>query len=141
MDALIGDRFLSLENFQAAWLRVARNKGCAGVDGETIAAFANRGDETLALLIRQIRAGTYVPLPLRQLWVPKKDGTWRGLAVPTVRDRVVQQALLNILHQVMEPQFEDASFAYRPGRSHLAAVRQVRYGSSRVMTICWMLMW
>jgi CRISP-associated protein Cas1 len=108
--------FLSLENFQAAWLRVARNKGCAGVDGETIAAFANRADETLVLLIRQIRAGTYVPLPLRQLWVPKKDGTWRGLAVPTVRDRVVQQALLNILHQVMEPQFEEASFAYRPGR-------------------------
>ena len=79
------------------------------------------------MLIRQIQAGSYVPLPLRQLWVPKKDGSWRGLAVPTVRDRIVQQALLNVLHPVMEPQFEDASFAYRPGRSPRAAVRQVQH--------------
>jgi CRISP-associated protein Cas1 len=98
-----------------------------GVDGETIAAFGERADDKLALLIRQIQTGNYIPLPLRQLWVPKKDGTWRGLAVPTVRDRIVQQALLNVLHEVFEPQFEDCSFAYRPGRSHLAAVRQVRY--------------
>lgn len=118
--------FLSVENFQAAWERVAANKGCAGVDGETIAIFAESTEQKLATLIRQIESGNYIPLPLRQLWVPKKDGTWRGLAVPTVRDRIVQQALLNVLHPLLEPQFEDCSFAYRPGRSHLAAVRQVR---------------
>jgi CRISP-associated protein Cas1 len=127
MDAAIAANFLNLENFQVAWQRVARNRGCAGVDGETIAAFSDHVDHKLALLIRQIQAGSYVPLPLRQLWVPKKDGSWRGLAVPTVRDRIVQQALLNVLHPVMEPQFEEASFAYRPGRSHLAAVRQVQH--------------
>ena len=119
--------FLRLENFQAAWLRVAKNKGCAGVDGETIAQFSKHADQSLMRLVRQIEQGTYQPLPLRQLWVPKKDGTWRSLAVPTVRDRIVQQALLNVLHPMMEPQFEDCSFAYRPRRSHLMAVRQVNH--------------
>lgn len=117
--------FLNLENFQLAWQKIAKNRGCAGVDGETIAHFAARAEENLGRLIRQIMAGTYQPLPLRQLWIPKKDGTWRGLAVPTVRDRIVQQALLNVLHPILEPQFEDCSFAYRPGRSHLMAARQV----------------
>ena len=117
--------FLSLENFSAAWQRVAANKGCAGVDGETIAAFKENAEQKLATLVRQIHSGNYVPLPLRQFWIPKKDQTWRGLAVPTVRDRIVQQALLNVLHPLLEPHFEACSFAYRPGRSHLAAVRQV----------------
>lgn len=124
MDAQIA-AFLSFENFQAAWKRVAANKGCAGVDGETVSAFAEFAEQKLATLIRQIESGNYIPLPLRQLWIPKKDGTWRGLAVPTVRDRIVQQALLNVLHPLLEPHFEECSFAYRPGRSHLAAVRQV----------------
>lgn len=117
--------FLNLENFLMAWQKVARNKGCAGVDGETVAHFAARSEENLGKLMRQIMAGTYQPLPLRQLWIPKKDGTWRGLAVPTVRDRIVQQALLNVLHPILEPQFESCSFAYRPGRSHLMAANQV----------------
>lgn len=115
MDAQIA-AFLSIENFQSAWKRVAANKGCAGVDGETISAFTGFADQKLATLIRQIESGSYVPLPLRQLWIPKKDGTWRGLAVPTVRDRIVQQALLNVLHPLLEPHFEACSFAYRPGR-------------------------
>ena len=117
--------FLNLENFRLAWRRVAKNKGCAGVDGETVAQFAYQADEKLAALTRQIMAGTYRPFPLRQLWIPKKDGGWRGLAVPTVRDRIVQQALLNVLHPLLEPQFETCSFAYRPGRSHLMAAQQV----------------
>jgi CRISP-associated protein Cas1 len=119
--------FLQLENFQLAWQRVAENKGCAGVDGETIAHIIPRADKVLATLIRQIHMGEYRSLPLRQFWIPKKDGTWRGLGVSTVRDRIVQQALLNVLHPILEPQFEDCSFAYRPGRSHLMAVRQVDY--------------
>jgi CRISP-associated protein Cas1 len=119
--------FLQLDNFRLAWRQVSKNKGCAGVDGETIAHIIPKADEVLATLIRQISTGSYRPLPLRQFWIPKKDGTWRGLAVPTVRDRIVQQALLNVLHPILEPQFEDCSFAYRPGRSHLMAVQQVDY--------------
>lgn len=121
----LAEQFLSADNFQVAWEKVADNQGCAGVDGETIAHFGQRAEENLHRLRQAVANGTYTPLPLRQLLIPKKDKSWRELAVPTVRDRIVQQALLNILHGVFEPQFEPSSFAYRPGRSHLMAVRQV----------------
>ena len=118
-------------NFHLAWKKVAANRGCAGVDGETIAHFAEHTDRTLNSLYKAVATGTYRPLPLRQILIPKKDGGWRKLAIPTVRDRIVQQALLNILHPILEPQFEPCSFAYRPGRSHLLAVRQVEQWRDR----------
>jgi CRISP-associated protein Cas1 len=126
-------RFLDRGNFHDAWKRVAANRGCAGVDGETIAHFSQSSEHYLEALRLSVARETYRPLPLRQIWIPKRnrqqttDGKteWRELRVPTVRDRIVQQALLNILHPVLEPQFEPCSFAYRPGRSHLMAVRQV----------------
>ncbi|MGG6285624.1 group II intron reverse transcriptase/maturase [Leptolyngbya sp. AN03gr2] len=126
--------FLSLENFWCAWDKVRANHGCAGVDGETVEAFERNADRNLTTLRRQLENGTYQPMPLRSLKIPKKPRPklgellrieWRELAVPTVRDRIVQQALLNLLHPILEPQFEDSSFAYRPGRSHKSAVRQV----------------
>jgi CRISP-associated protein Cas1 len=126
--------FLSAENFWRAWDKVRSNNGCAGVDGETVAAFERHADRHLATLRCQLQNGTYQPMPLRSLRVPKQSKPklgelpkteWRGLAVPTVRDRIVQQALLNLLHPILEPQFEDSSFAYRPGRSYKGAVRQV----------------
>ncbi|NEP19940.1 MAG: CRISPR-associated endonuclease Cas1, partial [Leptolyngbya sp. SIO4C1] len=120
-------RFLAPENFELAWDKVAANRGCAGVDRETIAAFGRRKHTALPHLRRAVANGTYRPLPLRQLFIPKAKGGWRELNIPTVRDRIVQQALLQVLHPVMEPQFEPASFAYRPGRSHLMAVRQVAH--------------
>jgi CRISPR-associated protein Cas1 len=118
-------RFLTHQNFQLAWDKVAANQGCAGVDGETIEHFAQNKDRYIAELIAALSAKRYRPMPLRQMFIPKKQGGWRELHVPTVRDRLVQQALLNILHPIFEPQFEPCSFAYRPGRSHLAAVRRV----------------
>ena len=118
-------QFLNFANFRAAWEKVATNQGCAGVDGETIAQFGQSLERNLARLHQRVMEGSYRPMPLRHLIVPKRKGGWRNLGVPTVRDRIVQQALLQVLHPVMEPQFEDCSFAYRPGRSHLAAVRQV----------------
>ena len=116
-------RFISSENYDQAWRRVATNNGCAGVDGQTISMFAQNKDRNLRHLRQAVVEGTYRPLPLRQLFIPKKQG-WRELGVPTVRDRIVQQALLNVLHPVMEPEFEACSFAYRPGRSHKMAVQQ-----------------
>jgi len=123
--------FLHLANFDLAWDRVAENQGCAGVDGETIPAFAQHKDRYLRQLRRQVDQGTYQPLPLRQRFIPKKGGGWRELGVPTVRDRIVQQALLQVLHPVMEAEFEPNSFAYRPGRSHRLAVEQVAHWGSR----------
>lgn len=119
------EQFLSSTNFQLAWEQVASNQGCAGVDGETISHFAQQEQTYLQYLREALQKGTYRPLPLRQLFIPKSDGGWRNLAVPTVRDRVIQQALLQVLHPVMERGFSSSSFAYRPGRGHHQAVRQV----------------
>jgi CRISP-associated protein Cas1 len=119
--------FLSLENWQAAWQHIKANNGTAGVDGETIAHFQHHAGTYIPQLIKAVQENTYIPLPLRQIFIPKKDHSWRTLGIPTVRDRLVQQALLNILHPALEPEFSDASFAYRPGRSHLMAVRQVSH--------------
>ncbi|MFE4108589.1 CRISPR-associated endonuclease Cas1 [Almyronema epifaneia] len=125
------DRFLEPINFELAWDKVATNQGCAGVDGETIADFGRRKQKALSSLRRAVATGKYRPMPLRQLFVPKKTAGWRELGVPTVRDRIVQQALLQVLYPVMEAEFEPASFAYRPGRSHLMAVEQVAYWGRR----------
>ncbi|MEM8613099.1 MAG: CRISPR-associated endonuclease Cas1, partial [Cyanobacteria bacterium P01_H01_bin.105] len=108
-------RFLSAENFEQAWDKVATNLGCAGVDRETIAEFGAHKQTALSRLRRSVIDGIYKPLPLRQLFVPKSSGGWRELNIPAVRDRIVQQALLQVLHPVIEPQFDPASFAYRPG--------------------------
>ena len=121
----------SFVSLKAAWEKVRSNQGCAGVDGETIAHFADQAEPFLHQLERDLVAGSYHPLPLRQFSIPKKDGGWRVLGVPAVRDRIVQQALLNALHPVLESQFEDCSFAYRPGRSHKTAVQQVGYWRDR----------
>lgn len=118
-------QFLNPINFQLAWEKVAANQGCAGVDRQTVAQFGQQVERRLLKLVQQVAQGTYRPLPLRQISIPKKSGGWRMLRVPTVRDRVVQQALLNVLHPVLDPQFEPVSFAYRPGRSHQLAVQQV----------------
>lgn len=132
--------FVSAENFGQAWEKVRRNNGCAGVDGETIAAFERHAVDQLERLRRSLQNGTYQPMPLRSLQIPKKTRPqpgelpkmeWRRLAVPTVRDRIVQQALLNLLHPILEPQFEESSFAYRPGRSYEGAVRQVEQWRNR----------
>ena len=117
--------FLDATNFRRAWEKVAANQGCAGVDGETIGQFARRAERSLVALRKSVASGRYRPLPLRQIFLPKKTGGWRILGVPTVRDRIVQQALLNVLHPLLEPEFERCSFAYRPGRSHRMAVDQV----------------
>jgi CRISPR-associated protein Cas1 len=125
------EKFLSPENFQLAWEKVAAKNGCAGVDRESVAHFAKNSEAYLSQLRRSLASGYYHPMPLRQLFIPKKAGGWRELGVPTVRDRIVQNALLNILHPLLEPQFEACSFAYRPGRSHLSAVRQIAHWRDR----------
>lgn len=120
-------QFLSPANFEAAWQKIYRKHSSAGVDGETVDRLATHSDEVLAQLLNAVKRGTYHPLPLKPFSIPKPEDGWRHLAVPTVRDRIVQQALLTVLHQILEPQFEGSSFAYRPGRSYLGAVRQVKY--------------
>ncbi|MGB3401187.1 MAG: group II intron reverse transcriptase/maturase [Microcoleaceae cyanobacterium] len=119
------EQFLSSENFQRAYEKVALKKGCAGSDDETLENFSQNLTLNLAQLRQQVASATYQPLPCRQIFIPKRQEKWRELRIPTVRDRIVQQALLNILAPIAESQFSKVSFAYRPNRSYLDAVQEV----------------
>jgi len=119
------DEFLKLENFQRAWEKVAENRGCAGADGESIDRFARNQTINIYQLRDAVANTTYQPFPCKQVIIPKRNGTQRELKIPTVRDRITQQALLNILYPLMEEKFLSASFAYRPNLSYINAVEKV----------------
>lgn len=121
----IADRFLSLENFQRAWEKVAGNGGSAGVDGESIDRFARNQTFNIYQLRDAVANVTYQPFPCKQVIIPKKNGSQRELKIPTVRDRIVQQALLNVLYPLIDRKFSPASFAYRPKLSYINAVEKV----------------
>ena len=121
----IASRFLDINNFQRAWEKVADNRGCAGVDGETIDSFARNQTVNIYQLLNAVANSTYQPLPCKQVIIPKKNGTKRELKIPTVRDRIVQQALLNVLYLLMEEKFSPVSFAYRPNLSYINAVEKI----------------
>ncbi|TVR81413.1 MAG: CRISPR-associated endonuclease Cas1 [Rhodospirillales bacterium] len=108
-----------------AWSRVRGNKGAPGGDGETIAAFAARAGARLERLRQELLSGSYRPGPYRSLLIAKPGGGERRLSIPCVVDRVAQAATALVLGEVLEPEFDDASYGYRPGRSVAMAVRRV----------------
>lgn len=116
---------MTMKNLANAWEAVADNKGAPGVDGVTIERFARRWQENLVKLRAAVLANTYRPRPLKRFTIPKADGSPRLMGNPTVADKVVQRAVLNILDDIYEPQFLDCSFAYRPGRSVPLAVERL----------------
>jgi RNA-directed DNA polymerase len=121
------DKVYKRKNLEIAWERVRANQGAGGIDGESIAAFGERCEERLAQLHEELRTGSYRPSPVRQQRIPKagKPDEWRMLGIPTVYDRVCQQALLNRLEPIFEPVFDDANFGYRRGRSTKDALRKI----------------
>ncbi|MGI0481107.1 reverse transcriptase domain-containing protein [Geminocystis sp. CENA526] len=121
------NQFLAFHNFENAWQKVEKNKGCAGIDGETIEKFALQQKTNLLQLRDEVANNTYQPSPYQQILIPKNHDSWRELRIPTVRDRIVQQALLNILNPLIEKHFSDSSFAYRPNISYLDAVKKVAH--------------
>ncbi len=119
-------------NLAAAWAKVRANAGAAGVDGQSIAAFAADEEHQLASLRqRLLSAERYVPPPVRRVQIPKPDGRMRPLGIPTVADRVVQQATVAVIGPFFEERFLACSFGYRPGRSAHQAVGWVREAISR----------
>lgn len=102
------------------------NRGAAGGDGVTIKAFARRLDSELAGLVRAVAEGRYCPGPLRRVGIPKRDGGTRELAIPCVRDRVLQSAMLLVLQPALERRQSSASFGYRPARGVAEALEAVR---------------
>jgi RNA-directed DNA polymerase len=118
----------SRENLEAAWKRVRRNKGSPGVDGMTIDAAKDYLREQWPNIRSQLLGGAYQPLPVKRVEIPKPDGGVRKLGVPCVVDRLIQQALLQVLQKRWDPTFSEHSYGFRPGRSaHHAVAQAQRY--------------
>jgi len=121
------DKVYQRKNLEMAWEKVKANRGSGGVDGQNLEAFAAQLDQQLDRLQSELKDNTYQPQPVRQVQIPKagKPGEFRMLGVPTIFDRVCQQALLNRLEPIFEPVFDEANFGYRRGRSTKDAMRKV----------------
>ncbi len=113
---------LARENMQQAWKRVRSNKGAAGVDGLNIDETAERLRTKWPSIREQLVHGTYRPQPVRRVTIPKPDGGERELGIPTVTDRLIQQALLQVLQPLLDPTFSQHSYGFRPRRSAQEAV-------------------
>lgn len=110
-----------------AFRAVKRNRGAAGVDKVSIQMFAANLEENLAALMRDLKTGTFRPLPLRRVYIPKGPGSkkLRPLGIPVVRDRVAQEVVRRLLAPIFEPQFHDASFGFIKGRNCHQAIKRV----------------
>jgi RNA-directed DNA polymerase len=119
------DKVIRPTTLDAAWRKVARNKGAAGVDGQSIERFASQEERYLHELHDQLKTGTYRPNPVKRVEIPKGDGRTRPLGIPTVKDRIVQTALKMAIEPIFETQFRPGSYGFRPGRSCKDALREV----------------
>jgi RNA-directed DNA polymerase len=110
-----------------AFLAVKRNRGAAGVDKVSVRMFAVNLEENLAALMRELKTGTFRPLPLRRVYIPKGPGSTklRPLGIPVVRDRVAQEVIRRLLAPIFEPRFHDHSYGFIPGRNCHQAIERV----------------
>ncbi len=116
------------ENLQSAWRRVRRNQGSAGVDGMTIDDAKDYLREHWPSIRSQLLDGTYQPKPVKRVEIPKPDGGVRKLGIPCVVDRLIQQAVLQVLQEQWDATFSEHSYGFRPGRSaHQAVAQAQRY--------------
>lgn len=119
------DKVYAPRNLEAAWAKVRANKGCAGVDRKSVEHFEQHAERYLLGLHEMLEEDRYSPHAILRVWIPKPDGRKRPLGIPTVADRVVQQAVLNVLGPIFERKFLAASHGFRPGRSTHTALRQM----------------
>jgi group II intron reverse transcriptase/maturase len=124
---------------QRAWKCVKANKGAAGIDGLDITQTKEHLKHAWPTIRKQLMDGTYRPMPVRRVGIPKPDGSERELGIPTVTDRLIQQALLQVLQPLIDPTFSEHSHGFRPGRrAHdavLAAQRYVQEGYRVVVDV------
>lgn len=120
------EQILSRENLQAAIKKVEANKGAAGVDGVTIRQLREYVQKHWPEIKLKLQKGTYKPSPVRKVEIPKPEGGVRALGIPTVIDRFIQQATLQVLTPLFDPGFSPHSYGFRPGKRGHDAVRQAR---------------
>ena len=127
-DNTLLENMLSDENIMEAYKQVKRNKGAPGVDGMTIDELKGYLDENLEIIKEQIRTRKYKPSPVRRVEIPKENGGVRNLGVPTIIDRLIQQAIVQVLTPIYEPLFSDSSYGFRPNRCcEMAIIKALEY--------------
>ena len=119
------DKVFAPKTLALAWAKVRANRGAAGVDGQSIERFAAKADLYLSELSAALREGTYRPQPVKRVDIPKGDGRTRPLGIPTVKDRIVQQAVRLVIEPIFEHGFASGSYGFRPGRGCHDALREV----------------
>jgi len=120
------ERILSRENMRRAWKRVKANKGAAGIDQMSVADFPAFARKEWERIRESLLDGTYQPLPVKRVEIPKATGGTRPLGIPTVTDRLIQQSIYQCMMPIFDPDFSEFSFGFRPGKSAHDAIRQVR---------------
>ncbi len=118
------ERILSKDNLNRAYKQVKRNKGAGGIDGMQVDELLPFLKENKNELVQSLRDGKYRPKPVRRVEIPKENGKTRKLGVPTVVDRLIQQAICQVLSPIFEKQFSDNSFGFRPKRSAHDALKR-----------------
>lgn len=119
------DKVFAPATLELAWTKVQANEGAAGVDGQSVERFAAKADEYLSELATALRDESYRPQAVRRVEIPKGDGRMRPLGIPTVKDRIVQQAVRLVIEPIFEVGFCDGSYGFRPGRGCHDALREV----------------
>ena len=119
------DKVFAPDTLELAWTKVEANKGAAGVDGQSVDRFAAKAEVYLSELATALREDSYRPQAVRRVEIPKDDGRTRPLGIPTVKDRIVQQAVRLVIEPIFESGFQDGSYGFRPGRGCHDALREV----------------
>ena len=119
-------KILESENLRTAWKRVRANKGAPGIDGMKVEDFPDFLRKHWEKIRAKLEDGSYQPSPVKRVHIPKPDGSQRLLGIPTVLDRLIQQAIAQVLTPIYEPHFSDSSYGFRPGRSAHHAVEKLR---------------
>ena len=122
------EEILNPENLNKAYKKVYQNKGASGVDGITVEEIADYIKDNKERITNQIRKRRYKPQPVRRVQIPKENGKKRNLGIPTVMDRIIQQAMVQVISPIFEEQFNDNSYGFRPGRScEQAVIKALEY--------------
>ena len=125
------DKIYNKNNILDAFKLVKKNKGAPGIDGETVLDFEKLLEDKINEIHCELKSGKYRPSPVKRTYIDKEDGTKRPLGIPTVKDRVVQQAVRNVIEPIFEPDFHPSSYGYRPKRSCQMAVAKAESFTNR----------